>query len=99
MPTDVVLADANPGDATLLTEVATVAAALPAKMRGKVDRITASSRDNIVLILESGGKVTWGNAVDSELKAQVVTALLKREPGSSLDVSSPHNPAVDARGI
>jgi cell division protein FtsQ len=94
MPRDLVLAEVNPGNAAMLGEVATVAAALPAKMRSKVDRITASSRDNIVLILESGGKVTWGSATDSELKAQVVTALLKGKPKSSVDVSSPHNPAV-----
>jgi cell division protein FtsQ len=94
-PGNVVLAEVNPGDGPLLTEVATVAAVLPAKLRGKADRITANSRDNIVLILASGAKVTWGNAADSELKAQVVTALLKRQPKlSSIDVSSPHNPAV-----
>jgi cell division protein FtsQ len=93
-PADLVLAEVNPGDAPLLGEVATVAAALPAKLRSKVDRITASSRDNIVLFLDSGGKVTWGNAADSELKAQVVTALLKGKAKSTIDVSSPHNPAV-----
>jgi cell division protein FtsQ len=95
LPGGVVLADVNPGDTPLLAEVATVAAALPAKMRGKADRIIANSRDHIVLILASGARVTWGNAEDSELKAQVVTALLKRQPRlSSIDVSSPHNPAV-----
>jgi cell division protein FtsQ len=94
-PVDVVLAEVNPGDAPLLTEVATVAAVLPAKLRGKAALITANSRDNIVLILASGAKVTWGSAANSELKAQVVIALLKRQPTlSSIDVSSPHNPAV-----
>jgi cell division protein FtsQ len=95
LPGALMLAEVNPGDAPLLREVAAVAAALPAKMRGRAYRIAASSPDNIVLILESGAKVTWGNAADSELKAQVVTALLKRDPKlSSVDVSSPHNPAV-----
>jgi hypothetical protein len=28
------------------------------------------------------------------LKAQVVTALLKQQPKSSIDVSSAHNPAI-----
>jgi cell division protein FtsQ len=91
---DVVLAEVSPTDAPLLREVATVAATLPAKMRGKVDRITAASRDNIVLILEAGPKVFWGGSRDSELKAQVTAALIKRKPKSSIDVSSPHNPAV-----
>jgi cell division protein FtsQ len=94
MPPEVLLADVNPGDAPLLTEVAVVATALPKQLRGMVDRITAGSRDSIVLILDSGGTVTWGSSSDSELKAQVVTSLLKREPKSSIDVSSPHNPAV-----
>jgi cell division protein FtsQ len=95
LPGSVVLAELNLGDEPLLREVATVAAALPAKLRGKVDRITASSPDHIGLILTSRAHVTWGNAADSELKAEVVTALLKREPkSSSIDVSSPHNPAV-----
>ena len=94
LPPRVVLGEVNPADAPLLHDVATVAAALPDKLRGKVDRITAGGPDNIGLLLESGRSVTWGSAADSELKAQVVTALLKRKPKSSIDVSSPHNPAV-----
>jgi cell division protein FtsQ len=89
-----VLAVVNPGDKPLLTEMATVAAALPNKLRGRIDRMTASSRDAIALVLESGQTVTWGSSSDSELKAQIVTALLMREAKSSIDVSSPHNPAV-----
>jgi cell division protein FtsQ len=38
--------------------------------------------------------VAWGDSGDSELKAQVMAALIKRKPKSSIDVSSPHNPAV-----
>jgi cell division protein FtsQ len=94
LPPKVVLAVVNPGDRPLLTEMATVAAALPNKLRGSVDRMTASNRDSIALVMESGQTVAWGSSSDSELKAQIVTALLKREPRSSIDVSSPHNPAV-----
>ena len=94
LPPKVVLAVVNPGDKPLLTEMATVAAALPSKLRGRVDRMTASNGDAIALVLESGHTVNWGSASDSALKAQIVTALLKREPKSSIDVSSPHNPAV-----
>jgi cell division protein FtsQ len=90
----VLLAEVNPGDAPLLSEVAIVATALPQKLRGKVDRITAASRDSITLVLKSGRMVTWGSSSDSELKAQVVSKLLKRKPKSSIDVSSPHNPAI-----
>jgi cell division protein FtsQ len=94
LPAKVVLAVVNPGDKPALTEMATVAAALPSKLRGRVDRITASNGDAIALVLESGHTVNWGSSSDSELKAEIVTALLKREPKSSIDVSSPHNPAV-----
>jgi cell division protein FtsQ len=94
LPPEVLLAAVNPGDVPLLSEMATVAAALPNKLRGTVGGITASNRDSITLILESGRTVTWGSAKDSELKAQVVTALLKQKPKSSIDVSSAHNPAI-----
>jgi cell division protein FtsQ len=56
--------------------------------------MTAGNRDSITLVLESGKTVTWGSSADSELKAQVVMALLNKKPKSSIDVSSPHNPAV-----
>ena len=95
---EVLLAEVNPGDAPLLSEVAIVAIALPKKLRGMVDRITAGNRDSIVLVLESGRTVTWGSSSDSELKAQVATALLKK-PKSSIDVSSPHNPQFDRRSL
>jgi cell division protein FtsQ len=93
-PPKVVLADINTQDKPLLSEVAVVAAALPEKFSGKVKLLTASSPDSIALLLGSGRIVTWGSSADSELKAKVVTALLKQKPKSSIDVSSPHNPAV-----
>src|SRR4029450_1582218 len=55
LPPEVLLAEVNPGDVPLLSEVAIVAAALPHKLRVKVDRITAGSRDGISLLLTSGG--------------------------------------------
>jgi cell division protein FtsQ len=93
-PPKAVLADVNPQDQPLLGEVAIVATALPEKLGRKVKLITASSRDSITLLLGSGRTVAWGSSADSELKAQVVMALLKRKPQSSIDVSSPHNPAT-----
>jgi cell division protein FtsQ len=94
LPPNLVLAEVSPGDPRLLSEVAIVAAALPDALRRKVSLITASNRDRIALTLASGPSVTWGSSADSELKAQVVLALLKRKPQTSIDVSSPHNPAV-----
>jgi cell division protein FtsQ len=94
LPPKVVLADINTQDRPLLSEVAVVASALPDKLHGKVRLITADNRDSIALVLSSRRIVTWGSSADSELKAQVLTALLKRQPKTSIDVSSPHNPAV-----
>jgi cell division protein FtsQ len=94
LPPKVVLADINTQDKPLLSAVAVVATALPEKLNGKVRLITASSPDSIALLLGSGRIITWGSSADSDLKAKVVTALLKRKPKSSIDVSSPHNPAV-----
>ena len=93
-PPKAVLADVNPQDQPLLGEIAVVATAMPEKLSRKVKLITASSRDSITLLLGSGRTVAWGSSADSELKAQVVMALLKRKPQSSIDVSSPHNPAT-----
>jgi len=94
LPPKVVLADVDTQSKPLLSAVAVVATALPEKLNGKVKLITASSPDSIALILGSGRIITWGSSADSELKAKVVTALLKRKPKSAIDVSSPHNPAV-----
>jgi cell division protein FtsQ len=93
LPPEVLLTDIDPGNASLLRDAAVAATALPPKLRVKVNRMTASNGDTIALILESGRTVTWGSASDSQLKAQVVMALLKQRP-KSIDVSSPHNPAV-----
>jgi cell division protein FtsQ len=94
LPPKVGLADVDTQNKPLLSAVAVVATALPEKLNGKVRLITARSPDSIALILGSGRLITWGSSADSELKAKVVTALLKRKPKSSIDVSSPHKPAV-----
>lgn len=94
VPDDVVNADVNPDNQPLLTEVGTAVEALPPALRDQVRRVTASSADHLVMTLDSGLVVTWGNAEESPLKAEVVAALLEREPRVSIDVSSPHNPAV-----
>ncbi len=113
VPTGVLTADVNPDDAPLLIGLGVVASALPPELRDQVKGLSATSRDNIVLTLESGVVVTWGSSSDSPLKAEVTGALLKgdglkgdglqgdglKSDGSkgtrvSIDVSSPHNPAV-----
>lgn len=93
-PSGAVVADVNPDAVDLLAQVGVVASAFPSGLRGKVATVRATDRDDIEVVLESGIVVRWGDAKDSPLKAEVVLALLKRQPKVSIDVSSPHNPAL-----
>ena len=63
-------------------------------MRSRVRTLAANDPDRITLVLRSGVRVNWGSSADSPLKAQIVEALLKRKPSATIDVASPHNPAV-----
>jgi cell division protein FtsQ len=94
VPDGVLLADVNPDNAALLSQVAEVAAALPGGLAAKVSTVSATTQDDITLALQGGVTVTWGPPADSALKAQVVAALLKRGSVKTIDVTSPHNPAT-----
>lgn len=94
IPSGVVNAQVNPDNRSLLTEVGVVSTALPAGLRKRVQRVSAISTDGITLTLDSGVVVVWGNSTDSALKAQLTATLLRRDPKISIDVSSPHDPAV-----
>lgn len=94
LPDGVVRADVDPDNRPLLLQLGSVALALPTEVRADVASIAAAGRDDIVLRLDSGVTVSWGDASESPLKAQVVTALLERRPKTSIDVSSPHTPAI-----
>ncbi|HZA72511.1 MAG TPA: FtsQ-type POTRA domain-containing protein [Propionibacteriaceae bacterium] len=94
-PAGAVQAEADPTNRQLLADVGMVAGALSGGLGREVTRLTAASPDRISLELRSGVLVNWGNAADSPLKAQIVTALLKDDkPRKTIDVSSPNNPAV-----
>jgi cell division protein FtsQ len=94
MPRGVMLAEVNPMDRPLLQQVGTVAAALSGGLGKQVSALAATDAERIRLKLKSGVTVNWGSAADSALKADIVTALLKSSRASSIDVSSPHNPAA-----
>ena len=94
VPKHVVLADVNSSDRALLRDVGLVAAALPETLRSRIRSLSAGDPDRITLVLTSGVRVNWGNSADSVLKAQIVEALLKRKPSATIDVSSPHTPAI-----
>ena len=93
VPPGVLRTEADPSAAGLLLQLGVVAAALPEDLRSRVTRLTSTSGGDVTLFLGPATRVHWGGAEESELKAQVVTALLKRKP-TAIDVSAPHNPAV-----
>ena len=96
-PDHLPLVDAEDLDATgrdeALAEVATALAALDADVASRVDHVEVASRDAIVLVLGGGDRVTWGSAEESELKGQVLTALLEQK-ASAYDVSVPGQPTT-----
>lgn len=93
VPAGIALAEADLSQTALLVEIGTVARALPSDVRQTITKIAATSPARLTLTLASGVTVDWGSADQSKLKAEIVTALLERKP-KSIDVSSPHNPAI-----
>jgi cell division protein FtsQ len=93
LPEGIVLVDANRTDTALLSQVALVANAFDTDLRSKVTAVRATSPIALTVVLKSGVTINWGAADQSALKAQIVAALLRRDP-RHVDVSSPHNPAV-----
>lgn len=76
-----------------LVAAVTIWQSLPADLRGKVVGISASTRDDVELVLKSGSKVRWGSAEQGALKAQVLSVLLQRRAGF-YDVSAPELPTT-----
>lgn len=83
-----------------LREAASVVAALPADLAGRVDHVQVATVDQVSLVLGDGRTVAWGSADDSDLKAEVLAALLAEadgaqgpQAGSDIDVSVPGRPS------
>ncbi len=93
LPPGVVQVSADPGDRPLLVELGAVVGALPDEVRTQVTSIEAATPDSIRLKTLSGVTIVWGDSSQSELKAQVATALLRSGARTSVDVSAPHAPA------
>jgi cell division protein FtsQ len=70
-----------------------VLTSLPADLRARVMRLSATTRDDVELHLRSGATVVWGSVEQPELKAQVLSALLKRR-AKVYDVSAPELPTT-----
>lgn len=94
LPPGVVAVAADPANRPLLVELGSVVLSLPKDVRDQVTSIAATTPDSIRLTTTSNVTIVWGDASQSELKAQVAVALLDSGAKTSIDVSSPHTPAV-----
>ncbi len=74
-----------------------VAAQLPVDLRGATDVIEATTRNDVTLILRDGSQVVWGDADRSELKADVLQALLSPQ-WDRYNVSAPTAPTTSNSG-
>ena len=92
-PTGVIQVETDTDDQRLLADVATVVLALPDDVSGKVRSFQADAVDQIEFHLSGGRTVVWGSADESDLKAQVLTALLTVD-ASVYDVSAPLHPTT-----
>ncbi|WP_338067544.1 cell division protein FtsQ/DivIB, partial [Kocuria tytonicola] len=78
-------------------DISDVLAALPADVLSRLEGAAAPSGSAVELTFKDGKKVRWGDAGDSELKAQVVAALVnshKVDGATLIDVSAPLHPVV-----
>jgi len=66
---------------------------LPPDIAERVERIGATTRDDVRLHLRSGAVVRWGNAREMEFKAQVLRALLPQR-ARIYDVTAPSLPTT-----
>ncbi|GAA1743691.1 cell division protein FtsQ/DivIB [Luedemannella helvata] len=83
----VVLASPGPDDVSTRSALRVLRTLTP-QLRESLVRMVAPTPARIRLELGGGRTVVWGDAEDSDTKARVATALLKKE-GTLIDVSAP----------
>ena len=76
-----------------LTSAMGVLASLPPDLGVKVAALSATTRDDVDLVLRSGVKVHWGSADQGEFKVRVLRALL-RQKKDVYDVTAPELPTT-----
>lgn len=77
--------------------ISEVLAALPASVLSQLDTAAAPSESSVELTFSDGRKAVWGDSSDSELKAQVLAALVRDQAtasGTVYDVSAPLHPTI-----
>ena len=83
----------------LFQAITAVLGALPADVLARLSNASAASADAVELKLVDGQTILWGNAGEKELKARVLSALLKvkadpKNPVKVYDVSVPRHPVT-----
>lgn len=83
-----------------LEEAAAVVSSLPDDLASRVDHVEVATVDQVSLVMRDGRTVVWGSADDSELKAEVLVAMLAdvRPPAGAegpadIDLSVPGRPS------
>lgn len=83
-----------------LQEAARVVAALPEDLASRVDHVQVATVDQVSLVMRDGRTVSWGSADDSDLKSEVLSAMLAEagagggpEADADIDVSVPGRPS------
>lgn len=90
---DVLEAVTSSKESRVLADVGTVVANIPSSLMPRVQRVQASAVDRITLQLDEGDLVVWGSAEDSELKADVLEALISVD-AQLYDISAPSHPTT-----
>lgn len=90
---DVLQVSTDTTEQRLLTDIATVVAALPDDVAEKVRSFRADAVDQIEFRLSGDRSVIWGSAEESDLKAEVLSALLSVD-ADVYDVSAPRHPTT-----
>ncbi|WP_245807230.1 cell division protein FtsQ/DivIB [Krasilnikoviella flava] len=82
-------------DALALQAALHVLAALPARLAGQVEHVSADTQDAVETVLDDGTTVRWGGSSDLPLKVEAVRTLRSLDEGArTIDVSSPELPVT-----
>ncbi|WP_062297106.1 cell division protein FtsQ/DivIB [Demequina maris] len=85
------------GNERILESVLGVVNQLPARLRNRVQDISATTEDTVTFVLRDGPRVDWGSAEDSALKVSVLQVLLRSaqaKDATEIDVSAPTLPVI-----
>ncbi|MCL2784037.1 MAG: FtsQ-type POTRA domain-containing protein [Propionibacteriaceae bacterium] len=77
----------------LMADAAVISMALPEPILAVMTSMTAATPDTFTIYLTNGAQILWGSSEESDLKAEVIVALINVK-ANYYDVSSPAHPAT-----